>query len=119
MTPERLEEIAGAINVGNRPGNYASVAVAGDEMIEIMELALDGMASRMMEVDEDMNRNRDWAANFNQGNGRTAHDYGHMGKILPMERESDQREGSGLAAMVFSGTIVLLMVCALTWWPLW
>lgn len=48
-------------------------------------------AQRLEELDYDggmeMDRNRDWGANFNQAGGRTAYDYGRSGPIEPMARE--------------------------------
>lgn len=110
MTPERLEEIASRFNLA-RNANSWSIVLTGDEMIDIVELAMDGMSNRLME--RDMNRNRDWAADFNQGNGRTQRDYGNSGKILPMD--ADQQKAD-IAGMIVGSIVVFMMLAA---WAAW
>lgn len=102
MTPQRLEEIATEFNIAYKGGTW-SIELTGNELVDIVDLALDGMTfreanmrSNLDECDDwnndchlekIMNRNRNWAADFNQGNGRSAYDYGNSGPIEPMHDE--------------------------------
>lgn len=66
------------------------------------------------EWDEDMNR--DYFTKPIQ-TSRNMHDYGNMGKIVGMERESDHYEGMGVfmysfGAMLFGGLVLALMFFA-------
>lgn len=109
MTPDRLNEIAGALNVAARRGCNHHVVLFPGEVVELIELALDGMEANMQ-------RNRDWAADFNQGNGRTCRDYGNMGRIEPMDDIRRPLEGAEILGMVMGSIVVMMMIFA---WMLW
>lgn len=104
MTPDRLSEIAVEFNNAYR-GRSIDLDLTGCELVDIVELALDGMEYRAM------TRNRDYFAKPIQGS-RSQHDYGRSGPIVSDER----RGGWGLAIAI---TLPLSFVVYGTLWALW
>lgn len=108
MTPDRLTEIASEFNNAYRLGTF-DVWLTGQELVDIADLALDGITLRQMEQNE---MNRDYFTKPIQGS-RSQHDYGRAGPIQPMQEES-----TGAAAFLtilsaaIGGFVLMLMFFA-------
>lgn len=96
MTPTRLNEIATQFNGAYR-GDLWSITLTGDELVDIVDLALDGLTLRQMEENE---MNRDYFTKPIQGS-RSQHDYGRTGPVEPME----QSDGGSAFLMILGAAI--------------
>lgn len=80
MTPDRLTEIASEFNNAYRLGTF-DVWLTGQELVDIADLALDGMTLRQMEQND---MNRDYFSKPIQ-TSRNMHGYGNTGPLSEPE----------------------------------